>query len=397
MARMVYMDHAATTATRPEVVNAMFPYYFYKYGNPSNGYLFSQNSKNSIENSRKIIADSLNGKPENIFFTSGGSESDNWALKGIAQAYKKRGRHIITSSIEHHAVLYAAKYLEQNGFEVTYLPINQDGMIDIENLKKAIRPDTIMISIMFANNEIGTFQPIAEIGKLARKYHIIFHTDAVQAFGQIPIDVDALNIDLLSASGHKFYGPKGVGFLYVRDGIMIDNLIHGGGQESGKRAGTEAVANIVGIGKATEYAMATIKQRIDYETWLRDYMIEKIMEQIPYCRLNGHRDNRLPNNINISFQFVDSEALIVMLDMVGICASGGSACASGNHKPSHVLLALGLSEDLARGTLRLTLGEENTKQEVDYVVSQLKYIVGQLRETSPDYEDFVKYNKISLY
>ncbi len=390
MEKIIYLDHAATTPARKEVVEAMMPYFTEKFGNPSSIYSFASDNKKVITDVREKIADSLNTNAQDIYFTAGGSESDNWALKATAEAYKKKGNHIITSKIEHHAILHTCEYLEKNGFEVTYIDVDENGILRLDQLKEAIRPETILISIMFANNEIGTIQPIKEIGAIAKEHGILFHTDAVQAYGQLPIDVEELNIDMLSASGHKLNGPKGIGFLYIRKGLKLRSFIHGGAQERSRRAGTENVTGIVGLGKAVEIAMATMEERTKKETELRDYLITRILAEIPYARLNGDRVRRLPNNVNISFQFIEGESMLIMLDMAGICASSGSACTSGSLDPSHVLLAIGLPHEIAHGSLRMTLGEENTKEEMDYVVDQLKEIVGKLRSMSPLYEDFVK-------
>lgn len=394
MDKLIYLDHAATTATRPEVVQEMLPYFTEYYGNPSSIYKFSSNSKEAITKARKIIGDSLNTDASNIYFTAGGSESDNWALKATAEAYAGKGKHIITSKIEHHAILHTAEYLEKRGFEITYIDVDENGIIKMDELKKAIRPDTILISVMFANNEIGSIQPIKEIGELAHEKGILFHTDAVQAYGQLPIDVEDMHIDMLSASGHKLNGPKGIGFLYIRKGVKIRSFVHGGAQERSRRAGTENVPGIVGLGKAVEIAVATMDDRIKYETELRDYLIDRLLVEIPYARLNGHREKRLPNNVNISFQFIEGESLLIMLDMAGICGSSGSACTSGSLDPSHVLLAIGLPHEIAHGSLRMTLGEENTKEDMDYVIDNLKRIVERLRSMSPLYEDYVKKNNI---
>ncbi len=393
MDKLIYLDHAATTATRKEVVDAMLPYFTDQFGNPSSIYSFSSGNKDAINVARKTIADSLGTDSANIYFTAGGSEADNWALIETARTYKTKGKHIITSKIEHHAILHTCDFLEKEGFEITYVNVDENGVVKLDELEAAIRPDTILISIMFANNEIGTIEPVKEIGAIAKKHGVLFHTDAVQAYGQIPIDVDDMNIDMLSASGHKLNGPKGIGFLYIRKGIKIRSFIHGGAQERRRRAGTENVPGIVGIGKAVEIAMATMDERIKTESELRDYMIDRILSEIPYVRLNGHRTNRLPNNTNISIQFIEGESLLIMLDMVNICASSGSACTSGSLDPSHVLLAIGLPHEIAHGSLRLTLGYENTKEEIDFVVDNLKQIVDKLRAMSPLYEDFVKKNK----
>ncbi len=391
--RFIYLDHAATTAARPEVVEAMLPYFTEKFGNPSSVYKFSQNNKAVITECRESIAKSLNAKGNEIYFTAGGTESDNWALKAAAEAYATKGKHIITTKIEHHAILHTAQYLESKGYEVTYLDVDENGIVKLDQLKQAIRPDTILISVMFANNEIGTVEPIKEIGGIAKEKGIIFHTDAVQAFGQLPIDVEECHIDMLSASGHKLNGPKGIGFLYIRTGLKLRSFVHGGGQERSRRAGTENVTGIVGLAKAVEMAMATMEERSRKECAMRDHLIDRILTEVPYCRLNGHRTSRLPNNVNISFQFIEGESLLIMLDMAGICASSGSACTSGSLDPSHVLLAIGLPHEIAHGSLRMTLGEENTMEEMDYVVDNIKEIVERLRAMSPLYEDFVKKNQ----
>ena len=391
--KVIYLDHAATTPARPEVVEAMLPYFTEKFGNPSSVYSFASDNKNVITDVREQIANTLGAKTEEIYFTAGGSESDNWALKATAEAYENKGKHIITTKIEHHAILHTAEYLEkQRGFEVTYLDVDENGFVRLDDLKAAIRPDTILISIMFANNEIGTIEPVKEIGAIAKEHGILFHTDAVQAYGQIPINVDECNIDMLSASGHKLNGPKGIGFLYIRKGVKIRSFIHGGAQERKRRAGTANVTGIVGLGKAVEIAFATMEERTKKEIELRDHLINRILTEIPYTRLNGDRVNRLPNNVNISFQFIEGETLLIMLDMNGICGSSGSACTSGSLDPSHVLLAIGLPHEIAHGSLRLTLGDENTMEEMDYVVDKLKEIVSRLRSMSPLYEDFVKKN-----
>ncbi len=392
MSRFVYLDNAATTATRPEVVEAMMPYFTENFGNPSSVYDFAARNKKAVNDSRQTIADALNTDVRDVYFTAGGSEADNWALIATAEAYESKGKHIITSKIEHHAVLHTCEYLEKRGFEVTYIDVDENGVIRLDRLKEAIRPDTILISVMFANNEIGTIQPIKEIGELARERGILFHTDAVQAFGQIPIDVEDMKIDMLSASGHKLNGPKGIGFLYIRKGLKLRSFIHGGAQERKRRAGTENVPGIVGLGKAVSIAMSTMEERMKKETELRDYLIEKIQKTVPYCRLNGHRTKRLPNNVNFSFQFVEGESLLIMLDMEGICASSGSACTSGSLDPSHVLLAIGLPHEIAHGSLRMTLSEDTTKEDADYVVEKITGIVDKLRSMSPLYEDFVKKN-----
>ena len=394
MSDLIYLDHAATTAVHPDVLKEMLPYFTDKFGNPSSVYGFAANNKNKLTEARETIAGALGAKPEEIYFTAGGSESDNWALKCTAEAYGVHGGHIITTKIEHHAILHTCKYLENRGYDVTYLDVDENGLVDLNTLEAAIRPDTFLISIMFANNEIGTIEPIKEIGEVAHRHGILFHTDAVQAFGQIPIHVDEMNIDMLSASGHKFNGPKGIGFLYIKKGLKLKSFIHGGQQERGRRAGTENVPGIVGIAKACEIAMTEMEKRMKKETELRDYLIERILKEIPYTRLNGHSRKRLPNNVNISFQFVEGESILIMLDMAGICASSGSACTSGSVDPSHVLLAIGLPHEIAHGSLRLTIGYENTKEEMDTVVDNLKRIITNLRNMSPLYEDFVKKNHI---
>ncbi len=390
MSRFIYLDNAATTKTAPEVVEAMLPYFTEYYGNPSSVYEFAGKSKKAVNESRETIANALGAQANEIYFTAGGSESDNWALKATAEAYESKGKHIITTKIEHHAILHTCEYLQKRGYEITYLDVDENGVVKLEELKKAIRPDTILISVMFANNEIGTIQPIREIGEIAHEHGILFHTDAVQAFGQVPINVDEYHIDMLSASGHKLNGPKGIGFLYIRKGVKIRSFVHGGAQERKRRAGTENVPGIVGLGKAVERAVATMKERTDREIEMRDYLIERIMKEVPYTRLNGHRTKRLPNNINFSFQFIEGESLLIMLDMEGICGSSGSACTSGSLDPSHVLLAIGLPHEIAHGSLRLTLSEEITKEDMDYVAEAIKKIVDRLRSMSPLYEDFVK-------
>lgn len=390
---MIYMDNAATTKTAPEVVEAMLPYFSENYGNPSAIYSLGSANKKAINEARRTIAAVLGAKQEEIYFTAGGTEADNWALVAAAEAYGGKGKHIITTKIEHHAILHTCGYLEKQGYEVTYLDVDQDGLIDIEELKAAIRPDTILISIMFANNEIGTIEPIGEIGAIAGEHGILFHTDAVQAFGQLPINVDELHIYMLSASGHKLNGPKGTGFLYIRTGVKIRSLLHGGAQERNRRAGTENVPGIVGLGAAAARAARTMKDRTAQEIKVRDYLIGRIESEIPYCRLNGHRTKRLPGNVNFSFAFIEGESLLIMLDMKGICGSSGSACTSGALDPSHVLLAIGLKHEEAHGSLRLSLSEENTIEEADIVVEELKEIVTKLRNMSPLYEDFLKNEK----
>lgn len=390
---MIYMDNAATTRTAPEAVQAMLPYFSQHYGNPSAIYSMGSANKKAINEARRTVAAILGARQEEIYFTAGGSEADNWALKAAAEAYCGKGKHIITTKIEHHAVLHTCRYLEKKGFEVTYLDVDQDGLVSLEELKAAVRPDTILISIMFANNEIGTIEPIGEIGAIAKEHGILFHTDAVQAFGHLPIHVDELQIDMLSASGHKFNGPKGVGFLYIRQGVKIRSFLHGGAQERNRRAGTENVPGIVGLGAAAARAAGTMEERAAKESRIRDYLIGRIESEIPYCRLNGHREKRLPGNVNVSFRFVEGESVLIMLDMKGICGSSGSACTSGALDPSHVLLAIGLPPEEAHGSLRLSLSEENTMEEADIVVEELKGIVAKLRSMSPLYEDFQKRNQ----
>ena len=392
--KVIYLDHAATTATRPEVVEAMLPYFTENFGNPSSVYDMGAKNKSAVTIARETIANALGTDTPNIYFTAGGSESDNWALVATAEAYKNKGNHIITSKIEHHAILHTCEYLvKERGFEVTYVDVDENGKIKLDELKKAIRPTTILITVMFANNEIGTIQPIKEIGAIAKEHGILFHTDAVQAFGQVPINVDEMNIDMLSASGHKLNGPKGIGFLYIRKGVKIRSFIHGGAQERKRRAGTENVPGIVGLGKAVEIAVQTMEERTKKELELRDYLIDRVLAEVPYTRLNGDRYDRLPNNVNFSFQFIEGESLLIMLDMAGICGSSGSACTSGSLDPSHVLLAIGLPHEIAHGSLRLSLGDENTKEEMDYVIEKVKGIVERLRAMSPLYEDFMKKNK----
>ena len=390
MSRFLYLDNAATTKTAPEVLEAMLPYFTEKFGNPSSVYQFAAGNKSVIDEQRDLIAATLGAKGKEIYFTAGGSESDNWALKATAEAYARKGKHIITTKIEHHAVLHSAQYLEKQGYEVTYLDVDEDGKVRLQDLEAAIRPDTILISVMYANNEIGTIQPIREIGAIAHEHGILFHTDAVQAYGHLPIDVDACHIDMLSASGHKLNGPKGIGFLYIRTGVKIRSFIHGGAQERKRRAGTENVPGIVGLGAAVKRAFASMEERTGKEKEMRDYLIGRVLEEIPYTRLNGHPTDRLPGNTNFSFRFIEGESLLIRLDMKGICGSSGSACTSGSLDPSHVLLAIGLPHEIAHGSLRLTLNEEITREDIDYVVESLKEIVEGLRRMSPLYEDFMK-------
>lgn len=393
MDKFLYLDNAATTKTAPEVLEAMLPYFTEKFGNPSSVYTFAAGNKEVVDVQRDRIATTLGAKNNEIYFTAGGSEADNWALKATAEAYRDKGNHIITTKIEHHAILHTAQYLEKNGYEVTYLDVDEDGKVRLEDLKKAIRPETILISVMFANNEIGTIEPIKEIGQIAHERGILFHTDAVQAYGQLPINVDECQIDMLSASGHKLNGPKGIGFLYIRKGVKIRSFIHGGAQERKRRAGTENVPGIVGMGTAAKRAADTREERTANEVEVRDYLIDRVLKEIPYSRLNGHRTDRLPNNANFSFRFIEGESLLIMLDGKGICASSGSACTSGSLDPSHVLLAIGLPHEIAHGSLRLTINEEITKEDIDYVVENLKAIIERLRNMSPLYEDFIKKQK----
>lgn len=390
MKKIIYLDNAATTKVAPEVVEAMLPYFTEYYGNPSSVYELAGISKKAVTEGREKVASVIGANPNDIYFTAGGSESDNWALKATYEAYKSKGNHIITTKIEHHAILHTCEWLEKQGAKITYLDVDENGVVDLDQLQKAITPETILISVMAANNEIGTLQPIKEIGTIAKEHGILFHTDAVQAYCQVPIDVDKMHIDMLSISGHKINGPKGIGFLYIRKGVKIRSFIHGGAQERKRRAGTENVPSIVGLGKAVEMAVADMEERTSKEIELRDRMIDAIYKRIPYARLNGDRTRRLPNNVNFSFQFVEGESMLIMLDMAHICASSGSACTSGSLDPSHVLLAIGLPHEIAHGSLRLTLGYDNTQEEIDGVVDEIEKIVARLRSMSPLYEDFIK-------
>lgn len=390
MKTKIYMDHAATTAVRDEVLETIIPYFKEYYGNASSVYAIGKESKKALETARKQVADAIHAKPEEIYFTAGGSESDNMALRGVAEAMAAKGNHIITTKIEHHAILHTCEYLEKHGFEITYLNVDAYGKISLEELKEAIRPETILISVMFANNEIGTIQPIAEIGALAREKGIYFHTDAVQAFGHIPIDVDQMQIDLLSISGHKLGAPKGIGAIYIRKGVKISPLIFGGAQERKMRAGTENIPGIVGLGKAAELAVAELEETREKLTALRDKLIQGILDNIPYARLNGHPTDRLPGNCNVSFEFIEGESMLLLLDALGVAASSGSACTSGSLDPSHVLLAIGLPHEKAHGSLRLTLDRDNTEEEVDFVLEKLPGIVQRLRDMSPLYEEAMK-------
>jgi len=384
--RTIYMDHSATTFVKPEVLEAMIPYFTEHFGNPSSIYGIARDSKKAIDVARLQTAKALGADPDEIYFTSGGSESDNWAIKGVALANRKRGNHIITTQIEHHAVLHTCRFLEKEGFEVTYLPVDQYGLVNPVDLEKAITDKTILISVMYANNEIGTIEPVVELGAIARKHKVYFHTDAVQAIGNVPMDVKGQNIDLLSLSAHKFYGPKGVGALYIRKGVRIENLIHGGGQERKRRAGTENIAGIVGLGKAIELATADIPGHNEKIGAMRDRLIKGVLEKIPNSRLNGHPEKRLPGNFNVSFEFIEGESMLLWLDDAGVCASTGSACTSGSLEPSHVLLATGLPVELSHGSLRLTLGDANREEDVDFVLDILPKVVQKLRDMSPLYQ-----------
>lgn len=390
MDKLIYLDNAATTQMYSEVLEAMLPYFTEYYGNPSSIYTFAGKAAGAVDEARRVIAAGIGADASEIYFTGGGSESDNWAIKAAAEAYAQKGKHIITTKIEHHAVLHTMEYLEKSGFEVTYLDVDENGLVEPEELKKALREDTILISVMAANNEIGTIEPVKEIGEIAKENGVLFHTDAVQAFGHIPINVDEMNIDLLSASAHKLGGPKGVGFLYIRKGLKIRSFIHGGAQERQRRAGTHNVPAIVGFGAAADITLRDMEKRSEYESGLRDYLIGRILEEIPYSRLNGDRIRRLPNNANFCFRFIEGESLLILLDQNGICASSGSACTSGSLDPSHVLLAIGLPHEIAHGSLRLTISEKTTKEDIDFTVDKIKEIVARLRDMSPLYEDFVK-------
>ena len=389
----IYMDNAATTRVTEPVMEAMQPYFCEIFGNPMSVHSFGRESRKAVENARRQVAAALGAQPNEIYFTGCGTESDNWAVRGAAYANVKKGRHIITTAIEHHAILHTCEQLEKEGFEVTYLPVDEFGVVCMDQLEKAIRPDTTLISVMSANNEIGTIQPIEEIAKIAKAHKILFHTDAVQAIGSIAFDVKAMGIDMLSLSGHKFHAPKGIGALYIRNGVHLQRLINGGAQERTQRAGTENLASIVGLGKAIELATANIERHDAQLTAVRDRLIDRILEEIPYTRLNGHRTQRLPGNCNISFQFIEGESLLLALDLKGIAGSSGSACTSGSLDPSHVLLAIGLPHEIAHGSLRLSLSEENTIEQADKVVEALKEIVARLRSMSPLYDDFLREGK----
>lgn len=390
MNKVIYLDNAATTKVYPEVLEAMLPYFTEEYGNPAAFYSFSNTAQKAVTEARETIAEFIGAKSEEIYFTSGGTESDNWAIKATADAYQNKGKHIITSTIEHHAVLHTCQWLEKQGFEVTYVGVDEYGTIKLDELEAAIRPDTILISVMAANNEIGTIQPIAQIGEIAKKHGVLFHTDAVQAFAHIPLNVDEMHIDMLSASGHKIHGPKGVGVMYIRKGVKILSYAHGGAQERRRRAGTHNVPAIVGMGKAVQLASKHMEADGEKITKLRNYLVERVLTEIPHSRLNGHPENRLPNNANFCFRFIEGEGMLILLDQAGICGSSGSACTSGSLDPSHVLLAIGLPHEIAHGSLRLTLSESTTKEEIDYTVDKLVAIIERLRGMSPLYEDYIK-------
>lgn len=390
---MIYLDNAATTKVSEKVFETMKPYFCEQYANPSAIYTFAGKSMKAVDEARKNVADLIGAQANEVYFTAGGSESDNWAIKAAVELNQTKGRHIITSAIEHHAVLHTCQYLEKQGYEVTYVSVDEYGMIKLDELEAAIRPDTILITVMAANNEIGTIQPLKEIGTLAKKNGILFHTDAVQAYGHIPLNVEELHIDMLSASGHKFHGPKGIGFLYIRKGVRIGPFVHGGAQERSRRAGTHNTPGIVGMGAAAKLAADRLEECMEKEEALRDYLIRRVLTEIPYSRLNGHKTERLPNNANFCFRFIEGESLLILLDQQGICASSGSACTSGSLDPSHVLLAIGLPHEIAHGSLRLTLSEETTKEDIDFTVDAIKKIVERLRSMSPLYEDFVKQNQ----
>ena len=391
MNRLIYMDNAATTSVKPEVVESMLPYFTEEYANPSSIYNFAQKTKNAVEDARAVIADMLSAdKPNEIYFTAGGSESDNWALKAAAETFKDKGNHIITTKIEHHAILHTCEWLSKHGYEVTYLDVDEHGLVDTEEFRAAIRDNTIIASVMFANNEIGSVQPIKELGAIAHSKGVVFHTDAVQAFAHIPINVADMNIDMLSASGHKFHGPKGIGFLYVSNKVKIGSFIHGGSQERSRRAGTHNVPGIIGMAKAASIANTNMSENIKNISAIRDHIIDRVLAEIPYSRVNGDRTDRLPGNVHFCFRFIEGESMLIMLDQKGICGSSGSACTSGSLDPSHVLLAIGLPHEIAHGSLRLSLSEDATIEDADYVVDELKGIVERLRSMSPLYEDFVK-------
>jgi cysteine desulfurase len=389
MKKRIYLDNAATTSVLPEVFESMRPFFTENYANASAVYTFGQEARQAMDSARAVIAKTLNARPCEIYFTAGGSESDNWALKAVAEKLSDKGKHIITTKIEHHAILHTCEYLEEHGFEVTYLTPDSDGIISADAVEAAIRPDTILISVMTANNEIGTIEPIAKIGAVAKKHGVIFHTDAVQAYAHIPMDVQAMNIDLLSASGHKFHGPKGIGFLYVREDVKIGPLIHGGAQERNRRAGTSNIPGIVGMAKAAEVVTACMEETMSRQQELRNYLIDRLVNEIPHTTVNGSVEHRLPANVNVCFDFVEGETVLILLDQVGICASAGSACTSGSLEPSHVLLSLGVNQELAHGSLRISMGEDTTKEDLDFVVDKLKEIIPRLRKMSPAYQDYL--------
>lgn len=389
MKKRIYLDNAATTSVLPEVFESMRPFFTENYANASAVYTFGQEARQAMDSARAVIAKTLNARPSEIYFTAGGSESDNWALKAVAEKLSDKGKHIITTKIEHHAILHTCEYLEEHGFEVTYLTPDSDGIISADAVEAAIRPDTILISVMTANNEIGTIEPIAKIGAVAKKHGVIFHTDAVQAYAHIPMDVQAMNIDLLSASGHKFHGPKGIGFLYVREDVKIGPLIHGGAQERNRRAGTSNIPGIVGMAKAAEVVTACMEETMSRQQELRNYLIDRLVNEIPHTTVNGSVEHRLPANVNVCFDFVEGETVLILLDQAGICASAGSACTSGSLEPSHVLLSLGVNQELAHGSLRISMGEDTTKEELDFVVDKLKEIIPRLRKMSPAYQDYL--------
>jgi cysteine desulfurase len=389
MTRQIYLDNAATTATYPEVVEAMLPWFTERYGNPSSLYEFGQSTKAALIDARERIAAHLGAPAQDIYFTACGTESDNWALKATAEAYANKGKHLITSAIEHHAISHTTEWLEKQGFEITYLPVDADGLVSPADLAAALRADTTLVSIIFANNEIGTVQPIKELAAIAHERGVLFHTDAVQAVAHLPINVEELDVDLLSASAHKFHGPKGVGLLYIRKGLKTRSFLHGGAQERKRRAGTENVPAIIGMAKALDLCMERFDERIAHELELRDHLINRVLAEVEHVRLNGHRTLRLPNNANFSFEFVEGESLLLTLEQKGILASSGSACASGSLDPSHVLLAIGLPHEIAHGSLRLSLGEVTTREDIDYTVEAIKEVVERLRQMSPLFEDFV--------
>ena len=390
MSKLIYLDNAATTSLDPDVLNEMMPWLQNGYGNPSSIYSIGRDARKAIEDARGRVAAAIGSKPNEIYFTGSGSESDNWAIKGIADAYKDKGRHMVTTNIEHHAVLHVFEYMEKQGFEVTYVPVENNGIVDAGKIMDAVRKDTILVSVMMANNEIGTIQPIAEIGERLKDHQAFFHTDAVQAIGNIPVDVSKLNVDLLSLTAHKFHGPKGTGALYIKRGVKIGNLLHGGGQERTRRASTENTAGIIGLGAAIEKAVINLDKNAARLREIRDVVINRVLDEVPFSILNGDREKRLPGNANFAFRFIEGEGLLLFLDMYGIMASSGSACTSGSLDPSHVLLALGLKHEIAHGSLRLSFGTDLTGEDIDYVVNSIKTIVQRLRDMSPLYEDYLK-------